>query len=154
MGLFRLTSRRSTCVPARRSALRTGSAARGGSTVCRGLTSCLVLASLITSGCAMLGSNKGEDELAFGVRAYEDGEIAYSAKLLQASLDQGLRSTSDRVRAHKYLAFIHCASNRVPQCRDEFRKALDLDPSFDLRENEAGHPVWGPVFRSVKTARK
>jgi hypothetical protein len=102
----------------------------------------------------MLGSNKGEDELAFGVRAYEDGEIAYSAKLLQASLDQGLRSTSDRVRAHKYLAFIHCASNRVPQCRDEFRKALDLDPSFDLRENEAGHPIWGPVFRSVKTARK
>ena len=102
----------------------------------------------------MLGSNEGEDELAFGVRAYEDGEIAYSAKLLQASLDQGLRSTSDRVRAHKYLAFIHCASNRVPQCRDEFRKALDLDPSFDLRENEAGHPVWGPVFRSVKTARK
>jgi hypothetical protein len=102
----------------------------------------------------MLGSNKGEDELAFGVRAYEDGEIAYSAKLLQASLDQGLRGTSDRVRAHKYLAFIHCASNRVPQCRDEFRKALDLDPSFDLRENEAGHPIWGPVFRSVKTARK
>ena len=102
----------------------------------------------------MLGSNKGEDELAFGVRAYEDGEIAYSAKLLQASLDQCLRSTSDRVRAHKYLAVIHCASNRVPQCRDEFRKALDLDPSFDLRENEAGHPVWGPVFRSVKTAKK
>jgi hypothetical protein len=102
----------------------------------------------------MLGSNKGEDELNFGVRAYEDGEIAYSAKLLQASLDQGLRSTSDRVRAHKYLAFIHCASSRVPQCRDEFKKALDIDPSFDLRENEAGHPIWGPVFRSVKTARK
>jgi Tfp pilus assembly protein PilF len=102
----------------------------------------------------MLGSNKGEDELDFGVRAYEDGEIAYAAKLLQASLDQGLRSTSDRVRAHKYLAFIHCASNRVPQCRDEFKKALELDPSFDLRENEAGHPVWGPVFRSVKTAKK
>jgi hypothetical protein len=102
----------------------------------------------------MLGSNKGEDELAFGVRAYEDGEIAYSAKLLQASLDQGLRSTSDRVRAHKYLAFIHCASSRVPQCRDEFKKALDIDPSFDLRESEAGHPIWGPVFRSVKTARK
>ncbi len=102
----------------------------------------------------MLGSNKGEDELDFGVRAYEDGEIAYAARLLQASLDQGLRSTSDRVRAHKYLAFIHCASNRVPQCRDEFKKALELDPSFDLRENEAGHPVWGPVFRSVKTAKK
>ena len=102
----------------------------------------------------MFGQSMGEDELEFGVRAYEDGELAYSAKLLQASLDQGLRRNSDRVRAHKYLAFIHCASGRVPQCRDEFRKALELDPSFDLRENEAGHPIWGPVFRSVKTAKK
>jgi hypothetical protein len=41
----------------------------------------------------------------------------------------------------------------VPQCRDEFRKALDLDPSFDLRENEAGHPIWGPAFRSVKAKK-
>ena len=102
----------------------------------------------------MFGPNRGQDELAFGVRAYEDGELSYSAKLLQASLDEGLRDRTDRVRAHKYLAFIHCASNRVPQCRDEFKKALDLDPSFDLRENEAGHPIWGPVFRSVKTSKK
>ena len=102
----------------------------------------------------LFGSNKGEDELQFGVRAYEDGELAYSAKLLQVGLDSGLRYKSDRVRAHKYLAFIHCASSRVPQCRDEFKKALDLDPSFDLRENEAGHPIWGPVFRSVKTTKK
>jgi Tfp pilus assembly protein PilF len=113
----------------------------------------LVLVSLTTSGCALFGSNKGEDELQFGIRAYEDGELAYSAKLLQAGLDNGLRSKSDRVQAHKYLAFIHCASSRVPQCRDEFRKALDLDPSFDLRENEAGHPIWGPAFRSVKAKK-
>jgi Tfp pilus assembly protein PilF len=119
----------------------------------RWFASWLVIASLITSGCALFGANRGEEELQFGVRAYEDGELAYSAKLLQASLDAGLRSTSDRVRAHKYLAFIHCASNRVPQCRDEFKKALDLDSSFDLRENEAGHPVWGPVFRSVKAKK-
>jgi Tfp pilus assembly protein PilF len=116
----------------------------------RWLASLLVVASVTTPGCAMFGSNRGEEELQFGVRAYEDGELAYSARLLQASLDAGLRGTSDRVRAHKYLAFIHCASNRIPQCRDEFRKALELDSSFDLRENEAGHPVWGPVFRSVK----
>jgi len=121
----------------------------------RWLPSLLVLVSLTTSGCANLfGSNEGADELGFGVRAYEDGELAYATKLLQSSLDAGLRSRSDRVRAHKYLAFINCASNRVPQCRDEFKKAIDLDPSFDLRENEAGHPVWGPVFRSVKTAKK
>jgi len=107
----------------------------------------------MTSGCALFGSNQGEDELQFGVRAYEDGELVYSAKLIQAGLDAGLRYKSDRVRAHKYLAFIHCASSRVQQCRDEFRKALDLDSSFDLRENEAGHPIWGPAFRSVKTKK-
>ena len=56
----------------------------------------------------MFGSNKGEEDLAFGIRAYEDGELAYSGKLLQASLDEGLSFKSDRVRAHKYLAFIHC----------------------------------------------
>ena len=144
--------RRSSCVPAQRSTLRTDSAARGTSAY-RWLALLPVLVSLTVSGCALFGSNRGEDELQFGVRAYEDGEIAYSAKLLQTSLDAGLRSTSDRVRAHKYLAFIHCASGRIPQCRDEFKKALDLDSSFDLRENEAGHPTWGPVFRSVKAKK-
>jgi Tfp pilus assembly protein PilF len=126
----------------------------------RWLASFLVLACLTTSGCASFAENlaaafssKGEEELDFGVRAYEDGELAYSAKLLQASLDGGLRGTSNRVRAHKYLAFIHCASGRVQQCRDEFKKALDIDPSFDLRESEAGHPTWGPVFRSVKAKK-
>ncbi len=152
MAPFRPMFRRSSCVPAQRSTLRTDSAARGTAAY-RWLALLPVLVSLTVSGCALFGSNRGEDELQFGVRAYEDGEIAYSAKLLQTSLDAGLRSTSDRVRAHKYLAFIHCASGRIPQCRDEFKKALDLDSSFDLRENEAGHPTWGPVFRSVKAKK-
>ena len=26
-------------------------------------------------------------------------------------------------------------------------------PKFDLEPAEAGHPIWGPVWRSVKTAR-
>src|SRR5215470_1028942 len=149
----RPTYRQWICAPGRRSASRIDSAARGTAAY-RWLAPWLVLASLATSACALFGSNQGEDELQFGVRAYEDGELVYSAKLLQASLDNGLRLKSDRVRAHKYLAFIHCASGRIPQCRDEFKKAVELDPSFDLREAEAGHPVWGPVFRSVKTTKK
>jgi len=120
----------------------------------------LPLACVALSGCASMGkfnedvaglfSTAGREELKFGVRAYEDAEYSYAAKLLQASLDAGLRGAANRVRAHKYLAFLHCASNRIQQCRDEFRKALEIDPSFDLREDEAGHPVWGPAFRSVK----
>jgi len=113
----------------------------------RALASLLVC--LVMSGCGTF-SSKGETELEFGIRAFEDGEHAYAAKLLQLSLDDGLYGTSNRVRAHKYLAFIHCASSRMQQCRDEFRKALDIDSSFELRDDEAGHPIWGPAFRSVK----
>lgn len=119
-----------------------------------------VLACLALSGCASFREDlagvfsiKGERELEFGIKAYEDGEYPYAARLLQASLDAGLRGRSNQARAHKFLAFIHCASSRTQQCREEFRKALDIDPSFELHEDEAGHPVWGPVFRNVKSRK-
>ncbi len=119
-----------------------------------------VLACLALSGCASLGedlagvfSGTGGKELEFGVKAYEDGEYPYAARLLQASLDAGLRGRSKQARAHKFLAFIHCVSGRMQPCREEFRKALDIDPSFELSEDEAGHPVWGSVFRGVKSRK-
>ena len=40
--------------------------------------------------------------------------------------------------------------SRTSACRAEFRKAFEADPAFDLTPAEAGHPMWGPVFRSVK----
>lgn len=97
-------------------------------------------------------TNKGEPDLAAGIRSYENGKYTESARQLQSALDAGL-GQSDQVKAHKHLAFIHCASGREPRCRDEFRKALAVDPDFDLDPAEAGHPTWGPVFRSVKARR-
>ena len=44
---------------------------------------------LVMSACGTF-SSKGEMELGFGIRAYEDGEHPYSARLLQASLDVGI----------------------------------------------------------------
>jgi hypothetical protein len=35
-------------------------------------------------------------------------------------------------------------------CYESFRRALALNPKFELTAAEAGHPVWGPVFRSAK----
>ena len=96
--------------------------------------------------------NAGEADLASGIRQYEDGNYTEATRLLGASLEKGL-SRSDQVRAHKYLAFIHCVAGRESRCRDEFRTTLKLDPSFELAANEAGHPIWGPVFRSVKGRR-
>jgi Tfp pilus assembly protein PilF len=104
------------------------------------------------SGLFQQGGNKGEQDLASGIKQYEDGNYAQASRLLQSGLDKGL-SSSDQVRAHKYLAFIHCVSGREARCRDEFRTALDLNPSFELAAAESGHPIWGPVFRSVKSRR-
>jgi Tfp pilus assembly protein PilF len=101
-----------------------------------------------------LSMSKANQALSTGIQNYEDGNYKTAAKDLQIALDLGLTFDSDAVQAHKYLAFIHCLSNREKQCRDEFRKALEKDSEFDLKPEEAGHPTWGPVFRSVKAERK
>jgi len=101
---------------------------------------------------SLFGSSKGEPALAAGLRHYEDGNYAEASKQLQTAIDQGL-GRSDRVKAHKHLAFIHCVSGRTSACREAFRKALAIEPDLDLGPAEAGHPTWGPVFRSVKAGR-
>jgi Tfp pilus assembly protein PilF len=95
-------------------------------------------------------SSKGEQELARAIKSYEEGAYRNAARQFQAALDFGLDAKADQATAHKYLAFIVCVSGREKSCRDEFRKALDADPSFELGPAEIGHPVWGAVFRSVK----
>lgn len=116
---------------------------------------------ILLQGCAtepgrkiqsMFAPSKGQAALTAGLKQYEDGDYADSAKSLSAAVEQGL-SERERVDAHKHLAFIHCASNRERACRDEFRKALALDARMELAPAEAGHPVWGPIFRSLKSGR-
>lgn len=101
-------------------------------------------------GLDKLSPRKAEQELSAGLRNYEDGNYKAASKSLQSALDAGLTFKSDQVTAHKYLAFIHCASDREKLCRDEFKKALELDPKFELTTAEEGHPVWGPAFRGVQ----
>lgn len=102
---------------------------------------------------ALFQPSKAEQALSTGVKQFEEGEYADATRNLQSSLDLGLTRTADSVKAHKYLAFIHCVSGRLQQCRDEFRKALDIEPAMELAPSESGHPIWGPEFRSAK-ARK
>ena len=115
----------------------------------------LALAALTMSGCAvqplqeLLQPSKGSSTLTSGLRQYEDGQYAEAARNLQGAVDLGLHD-SERARAHKHLAFIHCASNRERSCREEFRKALTIDPALQLTPAEAGHPVWGPLFITLK----
>ncbi len=93
---------------------------------------------------------KGEGaSLSVGLKQFDDGQYDASAKSLQVALDRGL-PPKDRANAHKHLAFIHCADDRTTACREEFRKALELEPGLELTAAESGHPVWGPIFRSLK----
>lgn len=94
--------------------------------------------------------SRAENELQRGIRSYEDAEYELAARQLQSALDRGLAMPKDKASAYKYLAFVSCSSGRERSCQAEFRKALEVDPAFNLSPAEAGHPIWGPVFRSVK----
>jgi hypothetical protein len=126
------------------------------------ISSLMVLSILICFGCAGTGSNlqenppppnEGEQKLSAGIKSYEEGNYKDAAKLLQEALTKGLPDKEGQVEAHKYLAFIHCISGRNKECTDEFKKTLELDPNFELEAAEAGHPLWGPVYSSVKGTR-
>jgi tetratricopeptide (TPR) repeat protein len=92
-------------------------------------------------------------QLQAGIEAYDDGRQKEATKLLRAALASDL-STDDQVQAYKYLAFIDCSANRRAQCRENFRRALAIDPTLELTPAESGHPVWDPIFRSLKQQQK
>lgn len=95
--------------------------------------------------------DKARESLVHGVEQYNAGKFAEASRSLTAALDHGQLTRPEQGSARKHLAFIYCASGREPQCRDEFRKALEIDPGFELSAAEAGHPTWGPVYRDVRT---
>ena len=94
---------------------------------------------------------EARDSLQLGLRQYEDGRYLEAYRSLRNALDEGL-PIKERLQAHKYVAFIYCVSNRLGECREEFKRALSVDPNFQLGPAEVGHPIWGPVFRSLRPA--
>ncbi len=100
-------------------------------------------------GLADLMERPAERALFEGIRAYDDGEYAQAEGALRRALESGLRSGRDQASAHKLLAFISCTSDRRPACEAEFRAARAADPAFALSRAEAGHPLWGPVYRQA-----
>lgn len=94
---------------------------------------------------------RAKEQLAQGLRQYESGEFEQAHRNLTGALDHGLLSKADQSRARKLIAFIHCLGGREVLCRDEFRKAFEINPEFALTVAEDGHPIWGPVYRNVRT---
>lgn len=94
---------------------------------------------------------KAQEQFAAGVKAYEAGDYDAAQKSLAAALDHGQLAKADQARARKHLAFMHCLGGREAACTEEFRKAFEVDPAFALTPAEDGHPIWGPVYRNVRT---
>lgn len=90
--------------------------------------------------------------LAEGIALYDKGDYNGATKRLGQSDVVG-SSTATRLSAFKYSAFSYCLTNRQTLCRQQFEKALKLDPAFDLAPGEYGHPLWGPVFLKAKKAK-
>jgi len=111
---------------------------------------------LSLAGCAQppvglveMAERPAEKSLLAGWRAYDEAQYPQAEVQLNAALAAGLASPRDRAAAHKYLAFIACTSDRAAQCEAEFRRARAADPTFALSRSEAGHPVWGPVYKRI-----
>ena len=98
-------------------------------------------------GLADLMERPAERALFEGIRAYDDGQYPQAETALRKALSAGLRSGRDQASAHKLLAFITCTSERTAECAARFRAARQADPAFALSRSEAGHPLWGPVYR-------
>lgn len=98
--------------------------------------------------------DRAQEGLALGKRQYQLGDYEEARRSLMMALDHGMLSRTEQSDARKHLAFIHCISGREPECRDEFRKASEIDPGFELTPAEAGHPAWGPVYASVRAKQQ
>lgn len=87
-----------------------------------------------------------------GLAAYGEGRFESALADLSAAAASGRLKSADEVNTRKHIAFIQCSTGREQQCRDQFQAILKAEPKFDLAANEAGHPLWGPVWRSIKGA--
>ena len=96
-----------------------------------------------------VSSRPAERALLAGLKAYDDAQYDPADRLFREALATGLASPRDRAEAHKRLAFIQCAAGRLGECEAEFKLARLADRTFALDKSEAGHPVWGPVYKKL-----
>ena len=119
------------------------------SAACLFLAACVQTPPAAPVGLLDVSGRPAEKALLDGLKAYDDAQYESAERQFRQALALGLASAKDRAEAHKRMAFIHCAAGRLAECEAEFRAARQADPGFVLDRSEAGHPVWGPVYRKV-----
>jgi hypothetical protein len=89
-----------------------------------------------------------------GIDLYDKGDYNGAIKHLTGAADIWSADKATQISALKYIAFSYCVTGRQALCRQQFEKALKLDPAFDLAAGEKGHPLWAPSFERAKKAKK
>lgn len=89
-----------------------------------------------------------------GTALYNEGDYNGAIKKLgAASVIWNGQNKALQVSALKIMAFSYCVSGRQALCKQQFERALKIDPGFDLLPSEIGHPLWGPVFLQAKKGK-
>ena len=95
--------------------------------------------------------DRAKSNLNDGLKKYDGGSYDEAMKNFLLALDSGQLPMADQLNARKHMAFVHCLSGREANCKEEFEKVLTLDAKFELSPAEAGHPIWGPIYRVTRT---
>lgn len=88
--------------------------------------------------------------LAPGIALYDRGDYNGAIRALSAREFVVDGNVPTQIAARKLLAFSYCVSGRPAPCKQQFDAILKLDRGFELTPAEAGHPLWGPVFKRAK----
>lgn len=97
-----------------------------------------------------VSAQRAQQDLDDGVALFDKGDFDGAIRRLQNSPDIWQAAEPVRVQAYKTIAFGYCVTRRRAACRQNFERLLKLDPAFRLAPAEAGHPMWGPVFRQAQ----
>jgi hypothetical protein len=93
---------------------------------------------------------KPEQLYAEGKDLYEKGDYRGAIRKLTSARDASDDVLLIKQNSLKYLAFSYCVTSQRPLCKAQFSSLLKLTPNFELSRGEAGHPLWGPVFKEAK----
>lgn len=114
------------------------------------LWSCAHEPEILPNGQARLSVDNAQASYTQGVAEYHEGHYEIALGKLQAAIDSDRLKPAQATDARKHMAFIYCITSREAECRAQFQAALKIAPDFDLTPGEIGHPLWGPVWRSIK----
>ncbi|OZI77002.1 TssQ family T6SS-associated lipoprotein [Bordetella genomosp. 12] len=84
--------------------------------------------------------------------AYQAGRYGEVILYVARSDDLDQAPASVKIPALKLQAFSYCVSNYLQLCEDAFARILAIDPGFELKPAEIGHPIWGPAYQRAKQA--